>query len=288
MVANTYGDIAGSGDGFFQQDARLLSHSYLLLGSERPTLLFSSASRDNLFFTAHATNRPLPPLGDYSLPQGVVHVERRRLLWDGLLRESIALKNYGVAVTRLQLALPYHADFSDTFEVRGERRSRRGEFLPAKVHDKGIKFGYRGLDGVERRTRLVFSAQPTFIDEACCLFDLVLSGREDAVLYVEIGPTALDPTRARFRSAGAAARCSMRTRRGGGARVRTSARQFQSWLDRIATTRSFTMTDARLRDQSRWWRFKATRSWRCKEWRYWPSGWGMSLSLRISAPMAKN
>ncbi|MBS0452585.1 MAG: amylo-alpha-1,6-glucosidase [Proteobacteria bacterium] len=137
-----------------------------------------------------------------------------------------------LALTQLQLTLAYHADFSDTFEVRGERRTRRGEFLPAKVHGKGIELGYRGLDGVARRTRVMFSTRPTFIDEACCRFDLVLNGREDAVLYVEIGPAALDPTRARFRAAGAAARRSMRTRRGGGARVRTSARQFQSWLDR--------------------------------------------------------
>jgi len=232
VVADTYGDIAGSGDGFFLEDTRLLSCYYLLLGGERPTLLSSAVSRDNVFFTAHATNRPLPPLGDESLPQGVVHIERRRLLWDGLLRESITLRNYGVAVTRLQLTLAYAADFSDTFEVRGERRSRRGEFLPAKVQGKEAELGYRGLDGVERRTRVVFSIQPTAIDEERCRFDLVLNGREDVVLYVNIGPAALAPTRAQFRAASAAARRSMRTRQRAGARVRTSARQFQAWLDR--------------------------------------------------------
>uniref|UniRef100_UPI00336C0462 glycogen debranching N-terminal domain-containing protein n=1 Tax=Variovorax gracilis TaxID=3053502 RepID=UPI00336C0462 len=121
VVADTYGDIAGSGDGFFLEDTRLLSCFYLVLGGERPTLLSSAVSRDNVFFTAHATNRPLPPLGDESLPQGVVHIERRRLQWDGLLRESITLRNYGIAVTRLQLTVGYGADFSDTFEVRGER-----------------------------------------------------------------------------------------------------------------------------------------------------------------------
>lgn len=234
VVADTYGDIAGSGDGFFQEDTRLLSRFYLLLGGERPTLLSSAVSRDNVFFTVHATNRPLPPLGGESLPQGVVHIKRRRLLWDGLLRESIALRNYGMAATRLQLTLAYGADFSDTFEVRGEHRTRRGEFLPFKMYSQGIEFGYRGLDGVERRTRLMFSMHPSSIDERRCSFDLVLNGREDVVLYVDIGPAALAPTRAQFRSAGAAARRSMRTRQRGGARVRTSARQFQAWLDRSA------------------------------------------------------
>ncbi|WP_077002639.1 glycogen debranching N-terminal domain-containing protein [Variovorax sp. KK3] len=232
VVADTYGDIAGSGDGFFMEDTRLLSCFHLLLGGERPTLLSSSVSRDNVFFTAHATNRPLPPLGDESLPQGVVHIERRRLLWDGLLRESITLKNYSLAATRLQLTVVYGADFSDTFEVRGERRSRRGEFLPAKIQGKGVELSYRGLDGVERRTRLAFSTAPDAIDEKQCRFDLVLNGREDMVLYVDIGPSAVSPTRAQFRAASAAARRSMRTRQRTGARVRTSARQFQAWVDR--------------------------------------------------------
>lgn len=143
-VADTYGDIAGSGDGFFQDDTRLLSSFHLLLEGERPTLLSSDVSRDNVFFTAHLTNRPLPPLGGDSLPQGVVHIERRRLLWDGLLRERITLSNYSTTATRLQVELDYDADFSDTFEVRGERRPQRGEFLAPRVQAASVELSYRG------------------------------------------------------------------------------------------------------------------------------------------------
>ncbi|WP_395321700.1 glycogen debranching N-terminal domain-containing protein [Variovorax sp. UC74_104] len=232
VVADTYGDIAGSGDGFFQDDTRLLSCFHLLLEGARPTLLSSDVSRDNVFFTAHLTNRPLPPLGGDSLPQGVVHIERRRLLRDGLLRERITLSNYSTMVTRLQLGLVYGADFSDTFEVRGERRPQRGEFLAPRVQGASIELSYRGLDGLTRRTRLAFSIQPTAIDERRCRFDLILGGREDIALYVDIGPAASAPARAQFRAAGAAARRSMRIRQRGGARIRTSSRQFQAWLDR--------------------------------------------------------
>lgn len=234
VVADTYGDIAGSGDGFFRDDTRLLSRFHLLLEGERPTLLSSAVSRDNVFFTAHLTNRPLPPLGGESLPQGVMHIQRRRLLWDGLLRECITVTNHGRAATRLQLGMGYAADFSDTFEVRGERRSRRGEFLAPHVQGSEVELGYRGLDGLERRTRLAFSIQPTSIDSERCEFELVVGGRESIALYVDIGAGATAPCRATFRAAAAAARRSMRVRQRSGARVRTPARQFQAWLDRSA------------------------------------------------------
>ena len=49
VVADTYGDIAGSGDGFFLEDTRLLSCFYLLLGGERPTLLSSAVAVTTCF-----------------------------------------------------------------------------------------------------------------------------------------------------------------------------------------------------------------------------------------------
>lgn len=232
VVADTYGDIAGSGDGFFQNDTRLLSFFQLRLEGERPTLLSSAVSRDNVFFTAHLTNRPLPPLGGESLPQGVVHIERRRLLWNGLLRECITLSNYGHAATRMKLSLHYAADFSDTFEVRGQRRPRRGDYLQPQFSPAEVELGYRGLDGLERRTRLAFSIAPTAIDSQQCQFDLVLDGREDIALFIDIGPSAHAPSRVQFRAAAAAARRSMRARQRNGARLQTSARQFQKWVDR--------------------------------------------------------
>lgn len=243
VVADTYGDIAGTGDGLFQDDTRLLSRFHLLLEGERPTLLSSAVSRDNVFFTAHLTNRPLPPLGGDSLPQGVVHIERRRLLWEGLLRERITLSNYGLAPTRLRLSLAYGADFSDTFEVRGQRRPRRGTFLVPRLNGAAIELGYRGLDGVERHTRLAFSIQPTAVDAQSCGFDLVLDGREDIALYLEIGPSAQAPTRVRFRTAAAAARRSMRARQRTGARLRTSSRQFQAWVDRSSADLALLTTE---------------------------------------------
>ena len=51
------------------------------------------------------------------------------------------------------LALHFAADFADIFEVRGMKRQARGEDLPPEVTGDRVVLGYRGLDGVVRRTR---------------------------------------------------------------------------------------------------------------------------------------
>ena len=60
LVADTLGDINGLGDGLFLDDTRLLSCFRFRIGATTPSLLSSGVSRDNVFFRANLTNRPLP------------------------------------------------------------------------------------------------------------------------------------------------------------------------------------------------------------------------------------
>src|SRR4029434_9802180 len=60
LVANAYGDIEGEADGLFHDDTRWLSVFRLRLAGSTPDLLSSAVTRDNVFFVAHLTNRPLP------------------------------------------------------------------------------------------------------------------------------------------------------------------------------------------------------------------------------------
>lgn len=233
VIADAFGDILGDGDGLFYNDTRILSGFHLTLAGVRPSLLSAAISRDNVYFTAHLTNRPLPPLGGRSLPEGVIHLERTRLLWDGRLYERVACVNYSSREAAVPLSLGFDADFRDMFEVRGEVRAQRGQLLPARTQGEDcIAFGYEGLDGVLRATCIAFSEAPSRLAPARADFLLVLPPDGRGEIYIEIGRDYRKPSRARFRHAAAQARRAMRQRLRRGARLRSSGRLFNEWIER--------------------------------------------------------
>src|SRR6476469_7634763 len=89
LLADALGDIQGSSDGLFTNDTRMLSRFELDVAGRRPSLLGAAINQDNTLFTANLTNRPLPALGEGSIPQGVIHIERTRFLSSGRLYERI-------------------------------------------------------------------------------------------------------------------------------------------------------------------------------------------------------
>src|SRR5689334_2047105 len=82
LVADAFGDILGQGDGLFHDDTRILSRYRLSLGTERPALLSAAIGQDNVYFTSHSSNQQLPFPGGPIAPPGVLHIARRRFLWD--------------------------------------------------------------------------------------------------------------------------------------------------------------------------------------------------------------
>ncbi|MEJ8816049.1 glycogen debranching N-terminal domain-containing protein [Variovorax ureilyticus] len=166
LVADIYGDVMGAADGLFVNDTRVVSTFRLRYGGRRPSLLSGGVSQDNVFFTAHMTNQPLPPLGDAATPEGVVHVERERLLWCGRIFERISLFNYGRAPVKAPLTIHFGADFRDMFEVRGKQRSQRGVAQPTVVEERAAQLSYEGLDKVLRTVSIAFSERPVRLDES--------------------------------------------------------------------------------------------------------------------------
>ncbi|ARP90133.1 amylo-alpha-1,6-glucosidase [Bordetella genomosp. 9] len=243
LVADAFGDVTGEGDGLFHDDTRLLSTFRLRLADRQPSLLSSAVSQDNAFFTANLTNRPLPPLGGASTPEGVIHVERRRFLWQGRLFERITLVNYGERVARVPLSLHYGADFRDMFEVRGQQRPRRGEFHVGHVGARDVELCYRGLDDRWRRLVIAFSEVPARISADQAHFDVTLGERQHWELYVEAGGDAAACGRTRWRAAAAQARRSLRVRRRRGAALHASSRLFQAWVDKSAADLALLTTE---------------------------------------------
>ena len=233
LVADAMGDVSGEGDGLFYRDTRLLSRFGLEIGGATPSLLSSGVSHDNVFFRADVTNRPLPELGGSVTPEGVIHVERARFLWEGRMYERLKLMQYGTRSIPAPLKVSFAADFADIFEVRGYSRPARGRRLPASVDADAVRLAYEGLDGEVRTSTVAFSQAPDRLSEDAAEFMLVLDERRTVALYIEVGVDRVaTPGCERFRRAAARARVAMRDKRRRGAALHGARGPFQTWLEK--------------------------------------------------------
>jgi len=232
VVADDYGDILGGADGFFDNDTRLISRFRLLIGGRSPSRLGSGVSRDNVIFTFHGANRPLPGMGAKATPPGVLHIERRRFLWKRRLYERLRIVNHSLDDEILPVSYGFAADFHDIFEIRGMKRpAGRGTVEAPALNGRSVAFAYNGLDGVRRETVIAFSEPPGRLssNQAEFMFSLHPRGRFEIYLEIghEAGPT---PTRERFRAAATLAILAARKRRRRGATVRARGPRFNEWL----------------------------------------------------------
>lgn len=234
LVADGSGDVAGHADGLFHDDTRILSRWRLLVGGGLPTLLTGSISHDNVIFTSHTLNAPMPSLADGALiPAGVIHVERKRFLWEERLYERLSICNYADVESALAVAVEFDADFRDIFEVRGARRRARGRTAPPDLRERLVRFAYEGLDGVTRSSVIAFSRTPDSLTARGAEFRLTLAPRAREDVFIEVcAGEALPPSRERHRVAALRARLAMRARRRRGGRVMADNRLINAWTAR--------------------------------------------------------
>jgi len=233
LLADASGDIHGGSDGFFSNDTRILSRLELTVADHRPSLLDGAVSQDSTLFTAHLTNRPLPSLGERSIPHGVIHIERSRSLWEGCLYERLSLTNFSDQNALVPITVRFAADFADIFEVQGHVRPMRGTFLPEIVESDRVHLAYRGRDGVMRSTdiRISSPAQATASDQMSLLAEL--RPGEMREVFIEVGADEHAPaSRERYEKARRRSAESMRARLGRGASISTSMRLFDQWLEK--------------------------------------------------------
>ena len=232
-MADAFGDVLGLGDGLFHYDTRILSRFQLLLGSHSPSLLSAAIGTDNVFFTSHTANQRLPFPGGPVAPPGVLHIARKRFLWEDRLFERVRMVNYSRDAVIIPLTFEFEADFHDMFEVRGMVRARRGQRRPVESDGRSVTLRYTGLDGVDRTSFISFSDPPFRLSGHRAEFMYPLGPESHLELYIEIGgEPGPAPTCERFRSHAARARFAMRGRRRHGARLRTSGRLFSEWIEK--------------------------------------------------------
>ncbi len=184
-VFDPHGDMTpgpASPYGLYHAGTRFLSRFELLLGSRQPLLLSSTVTEDNAVFVADLTNPDVVRNSSVVLTRGTLHLFRSRALWSGGSIERIRVANHGLHSIEVPVNIRFDADFADLFEVRGTRRARRGHRLADVARSDSVLLRYRGLDGVERRTRIHSARSPDRVADGSWFFLMALEQHE----YVDI------------------------------------------------------------------------------------------------------
>jgi glycogen debranching enzyme len=190
---------------------------------------------------------------------GALHLSLKKFLWRGACYQQLRVKNHGLERVDTSLALHFAADFADIYEVRGMKRKARGQDLPPEVTGDRVVLGYRGLDGVVRRTLLRFEPPPARLTASAAVLGLSLRPQQEATFFVTVAcvpdrvtrwqgdkvtgqpppSVTLSPchpvTLSRFEDARAEAEADLEHYRAWSCHVRTSNGQINAWLNRAVS-----------------------------------------------------
>src|SRR3984885_11592710 len=189
IVLDSHGDIgasAGGPDGLFNADTRYLARLELVLDDVQPLLLGSNLRDDNSSLTIDLTNPDVYRNGRIVLQKDMLHIVRTIFLWRGTAYQRIGVQNHGEQPASFDLTLLFDNDFADLFEVRGERRPRRGVGASKLLGPTDVMFEYNGLDGNSRCTALHFDPRPTRLAVNAATYRLDLEPQQITSLFVAV------------------------------------------------------------------------------------------------------
>jgi len=154
-----YGDIDArerGEEGIYHRGTRFLSCLKFELLESRALLLNSTVRRDNVLLAVDLTNPDIYGNGVLLLPRGTLHVDRSQFLWGNTFYMCLRIRNFALAPVEISFTIEFGADYADIFEVRGQKRERRGMLREPRLRNRSreVVLEYEGLDGVIRRTVL--------------------------------------------------------------------------------------------------------------------------------------
>jgi len=189
IVLDSHGDIgasAGGPDGLFNADTRYLARLELVLDEVQPLLLGSNLRDDNSALTVDLTNPDVYRNGRIVLQKDMLHIVRTIFLWRGTCYQRIGMQNHGESPASFNLTLMFDNDFADLFEVRGEKRARRGIGSSKLRGPADVALEYSGLDDKLRTTALHFDPQPTRLAVNAATYHLDLEPQQTNSLFVAV------------------------------------------------------------------------------------------------------
>ncbi|MBN9003890.1 MAG: amylo-alpha-1,6-glucosidase [Rhizobiales bacterium] len=189
VVLDSHGDIgasAGGPDGLFNTDTRYLARLELVLNDMQPLLLGSNLRNDNSGLTVDLTNPDIYDGDRIVFQKDTIHIVRTIFLWRGSAYQRIGIQNHGDRTARFNLSVLFDNDFADLFEVRGERRVRRGVGTSELSGPADVILSYLGLDDVVRTSRLHFDPRPTRLAVNSATYHLELAPQQATAIFVAI------------------------------------------------------------------------------------------------------
>jgi glycogen debranching enzyme len=247
IVLDSHGDIgasAGGPDGLFNADTRYLARLELALDDVQPLLLGSNLRDDNSALTVDLTNPDVYRDGRIVLQKDMLHIVRTIFLWRGTAYQRIGVQNHGDRPAIFELTLLFDNDFADLFEVRGEKRPRRGIGSSKLLGPADVRLEYSGLDGKSRATALHFDPRPTRLAVNAATYQLELAPQQISSLFVAVScnkPAVLKP--APFFRGLLAHRREMRRSTAGATSIETSNNIFNEVLCQSMADLNMLMTD---------------------------------------------
>jgi glycogen debranching enzyme len=247
IVLDSHGDIgasAGGPDGLFNTDTRYLARLELVLDEVQPLLLGSNLRDDNSALTVDLTNPDVYRNGHIVLQKDILHIVRTIFLWRGTAYQRVGIQNHGESPASFDLTLLFDNDFADMFEVRGEKRARRGIGYSKLLGPAEIVLEYNGLDGKARGTALQFEPRPTqlAVNAATYHFDLAPQRMSSLFVAVSCNKPAASKTTPFFRGL-LAHRREMRRSTAGATSIETSNHIFNEVLCQSMADLNMLMTE---------------------------------------------
>jgi glycogen debranching enzyme len=247
IVLDSHGDIgasAGGPDGLFHADTRYLARLELLLEEVQPLLLGSNLRDDNSVLTVDLTNPDVYRQGRIVMQKDMLHVVRTIFLWRGTAYQRIGLQNHGDGRVGFDLTLLFDNDFADLFEVRGEKRRRRGIGSGKLAGPADATLEYRGLDGLSRSAALHFDPRPTRLSTGAATWHVELDPHQIKSLFVAVSCNkAAEADPVRFFPSLLAHRREMRRSTVGAASIETSNNILNEVLCRSMADLNMLLTD---------------------------------------------
>lgn len=248
-VFDRSGDIQPVGfgqQGIFHNETRHLSRLELKFCGVRPLLLSSTIREDNVLFAVDLTNPDLDLESGQLLPRGTVHIYRTKFLTETVCYDQITLNNYGDAAIDVEVSFDFDADFADIFEVRGEKRKRRGNKLRENVGRNAIMLAYMGLDNIRRTTRIECSLSSCELRDGGITVPLHLAAHSEVCFTVNMICESGSDQHEHVHSYGDALQCMNHKRSTGPLAevdIHTSNEQFNSWIRRSRSDLAMMVTD---------------------------------------------
>jgi glycogen debranching enzyme len=239
-VFDCYGDMKPGGlgeEGLYHEGTRFLSCLVLELEGGRPFFLSSTVRDENDQLAVALTNPDLLRDGQVWLPLGTLHLALKKFLWRGVCYQQLQVKNYAPGPVETAIFLHFEADFADIFEIRGMKRKAHGQRLAPEVTADRVALGYRGLDGMVRRTLIRFEPRPASLTASTVRLDVSLAPRQETAFFVSIACQRAAAVAAPmpFDEARCEAQTDLERYSAWSCHVRTSNGLVNAWINRAAS-----------------------------------------------------